>query len=423
MAKYAWSKYLRRHPELQFISFFGEPVVLHCHHFNLFLQQTIEDPPYVDGEWILYRNAYETSYALLQNIQKELGFKKPAEALEAFADLARFLGFGNVEYEKVTREGGLVVLSPGHYTLGWLSKYKKSVKRMKGVEYFMRGYISASWNVAFEREPGSYAALEIESPLTGYGRVRIEVSQNPNPLKFRTSPGLGVWKRCRKSSFPIQESKNGFPFQDFAKKLTHIADSFSGDERGIIAGFNVYVTRHLANYYSGISYDFYTTIQKTKPEIVSVARALLEESGHVCVFHTFGNLLMNDDVQGLIGGFNDPEDYVYAGVAVSHALAFGDWSVVEFQPDRLLRIGTTCEYEGAYLAEAYPESKAPIFFLPGATAAIMNMVYEGKVYEKPALDSIMYNKIMKSQNIFKAVLETLVPHSGEYTRVRAERFS
>ncbi len=418
MSSYSWKKFLKRNTELQYVSFFGEPVVLHCHHFNLFLQQTIEDPPYVDGEWILFRNAYEVSFSLLKNVASTLSFRTKREFFDACADLSRFLGFGTLEFHDVTSSGGTVLVPSSHYSEGWIAKYARTSRRSRGVDYFLRGFVSAVWNIAYEKPEGTYSAVEIESPVTGGQVLKIQVTENPSPIKLRPSPGPGWWKSCSRSHFPIQTLESDFPIETFTNELTALMDNLEGDERGLIAGFHVYVTRHLANYYSGISYDFYEAVRHIQPNIEPVARELLEESGHVCVFHTFGNLLMNDDIQALAGGFSTKEDYVYAGVSVGRALGFGDWDVASFEPGHHLSVGASCEYEGAYLAGRH--IKAPLFFLPGATSAIMNMVYVGKIDEKPELTSIFYNKLMKSKELFRSSIESIAHETGTYTLVRAQ---
>ena len=62
------------------ISLFGEPVIFHCHHYNLFLQQTIENPDWIDGVGILRTAAQEIFYSLLYGAFKALGVRRPKGA-------------------------------------------------------------------------------------------------------------------------------------------------------------------------------------------------------------------------------------------------------------------------------------------------------------------------------------------------------
>ena len=69
------------------ISLFGEPVIFHCHHYNLFLQQTIEDPDWIDGVGILRTAAQEIFYSLLYGAFKALGIQETQERLAVAAQI------------------------------------------------------------------------------------------------------------------------------------------------------------------------------------------------------------------------------------------------------------------------------------------------------------------------------------------------
>lgn len=88
------------------VGFFNEPVIFHCHHYNLFLQQTIEDPDWIDGVSILQISAQEIFYSLLKNAFVTLGIETAAERLATAARMFSFLGFGQLNFE-VTEGGGI----------------------------------------------------------------------------------------------------------------------------------------------------------------------------------------------------------------------------------------------------------------------------------------------------------------------------
>lgn len=97
-------EHLRIDRPRKLVAFFDEPVIFHCHHYNLFLQQTIEDPDWIDGVSILQTSAQEIFYSLLANAFNTLGVQTPAERLATAAQIFSFLGFGRLNFE-VTEEG------------------------------------------------------------------------------------------------------------------------------------------------------------------------------------------------------------------------------------------------------------------------------------------------------------------------------
>ena len=49
----------------------GEPMIFHCHHYNTFLQQSIQDASYVDSRPFLVGAANEVAYAQLTQLYRE----------------------------------------------------------------------------------------------------------------------------------------------------------------------------------------------------------------------------------------------------------------------------------------------------------------------------------------------------------------
>ncbi|MFS8880273.1 hypothetical protein NW853_06250, partial [Synechococcus sp. H55.11] len=89
-------EHLRLDRARKLFSLFGEPVIFHCHHYNLFLQQTIEDPNWIDGVSILRTAAQEIFYSLLQGAFKTLGVHQATERLAVACQLFGFLGLGRL---------------------------------------------------------------------------------------------------------------------------------------------------------------------------------------------------------------------------------------------------------------------------------------------------------------------------------------
>src|SRR5690606_13157673 len=82
-------------PEQELMFLADEPVVYHCHHFYLFLDQTIDDGlGAADGTLLRTEAAAEFSYRLLKNLCERTNADTPPERLQLARELFRQLGHG-----------------------------------------------------------------------------------------------------------------------------------------------------------------------------------------------------------------------------------------------------------------------------------------------------------------------------------------
>ena len=66
MAIFDWQNELNRDGHRVVIS--GQPIAMHCHHYNINLQKTLEETLGAEGVQLLYRSAEETNYNSLQHL-------------------------------------------------------------------------------------------------------------------------------------------------------------------------------------------------------------------------------------------------------------------------------------------------------------------------------------------------------------------
>src|SRR4051794_21380912 len=91
----------------------GEPLVLHCHHYNCFLQHVVlEQAGRIDAPTLLTPPAAEVALSQLRAIDAT---REDAE------EVFRTLGFGRLAPSRLPEEGGDVVLRSSHYGMGWIS--------------------------------------------------------------------------------------------------------------------------------------------------------------------------------------------------------------------------------------------------------------------------------------------------------------
>ena len=103
-----------------------------------------------------------------------------------------------------------------------------------------------------------------------------------------------------------------------------------GDAHGVIDAFGVFLTRHYANYYNRISFEFLHRLSREYGEegLLAASETLIE-AGRVCAFNTFGGIMQSTEWNALIRpSLASREDWVHGMVAVVNAFGWGRWQVV-----------------------------------------------------------------------------------------------
>ncbi|RME88631.1 MAG: hypothetical protein D6785_00670, partial [Planctomycetota bacterium] len=101
-----------------------EPLVYHCNHYNLALQQTLITPSYLNMKPVLVEAAIEAAYSCISNLKTELGLSSPKEVFDLAKEVFRFLGFGIIDFSQANEEGGEVVVPVSHYGLALIKANK-----------------------------------------------------------------------------------------------------------------------------------------------------------------------------------------------------------------------------------------------------------------------------------------------------------
>jgi predicted hydrocarbon binding protein len=143
-------------------------LVFHCHHYNLFLQRTVEDALGEEASRSLQRAAAaESARGMLASVfAKESTLAgRLARAKDVFGEL----GFGLADESALSANGGRVVLVTSHYAVGWRAKFGEVARPAC---HFAAGYwagaLAAAAGLAPERVVGNEtacAAMGAESCL------------------------------------------------------------------------------------------------------------------------------------------------------------------------------------------------------------------------------------------------------------------
>ena len=156
MVPFDWKSELARKGHKVILS--GQPVAMHCHHYNINLQKTIEDNLGREGIGLLFRSAEEASNQSFKHlIDQYPQIKTLKSKLEMAGILFQNCGLGVLHFERVRPTGGHVVSPSSHHVTGWLAKHGR---RATPGCHFTRGWIAGVLEAIYSHAPGYYAVEE-----------------------------------------------------------------------------------------------------------------------------------------------------------------------------------------------------------------------------------------------------------------------
>lgn len=135
----------------------GNRIVFHCHHYNVFLQRTIDEALGEGAATVQRLAATEASRKLLGDLFRGEPAGEARERFERAAKLFGSLGFGLADIGGLTVFGGSVVLRTSHYAIGWRAKFGPA---SAAVCHFAVGYWAAAVAAAAGIAPERVIAVE-----------------------------------------------------------------------------------------------------------------------------------------------------------------------------------------------------------------------------------------------------------------------
>src|SRR5690606_38609003 len=104
----------------------AEPLIFHCHHYNVALQQGLLDAAYGDFEPVLVGAAASVAHAQLGALFADGGVTSAVERARVAEALFRWAGFGTLELAGIGPDGGRVATTNSHYAHGCRAKLGRS---------------------------------------------------------------------------------------------------------------------------------------------------------------------------------------------------------------------------------------------------------------------------------------------------------
>jgi V4R domain len=372
-----------------------EPMIFHCHHYNAFLQRSILDATYLDSAPVLRGAAAEVAHAQLSKLFQAGPVAGEAERKELASSLFRWAGFGTLDLGPLNAEGGSTSTASSHYAFAFKVKWEGS---KTPVCPFAAGWLAGAVAAIYDQPLGSYAVSEDSCMACGAERCAFTLTRGEANYPTFTSVAAGPLTDHAPRDVPA----NNVDYEGIFGALTGM--EIAGNDEGMIPAFGVYLTRHYANYYNRISFEFERAmIAKAGQDGQRVAEPLLIEAGHVCAFNTFGGIMTSSEWDALIRpSLKSKEDWVHGMVAAVNALGWGRWQVTRVSKQEAEFV-LHDDYESVGYLGMYGKADHPVSYLAeGGVTGVMDLVYQGDIEDKPELTPAFYDRLFKSDDSYKA---------------------
>lgn len=157
------------------ITISGQPIAMHCHHYNINLQKTLEDAMGEEGVQLLYRAVEETIYQGLQALFEQYPkIKSLNSKLEMVSLLYQNCGLGILHFHLVRPNKASVSSPSSHHVTGWLAKHGR---RSTPGCHFARGWIAGALEAVYDRPIGFFQVKENQCKLIKDEKCLFSVSK------------------------------------------------------------------------------------------------------------------------------------------------------------------------------------------------------------------------------------------------------
>jgi len=346
----------------------GAQVIIHCHHYNSRIQNTIESAQGIDGKQIIVDSAEAACFAPIQeSLQAD---DDDAAKWAAAVELYAHLGFGHFDVSELASD--VITATSSHYVEGWATGFKQ---HDGPVCSFAEGYLQA----AIAAVTGDVVSVkEVACMNSGAERCRFEVDRSRTTARVENA----------KKSFSFTPKDSGYDSELSNINENAIIDALVGmpiygNEQGLIPAFGVYLANTPADYYNLVNIRFLK--EMTAIGKFSAAKQLLLNAGETCAMNTFRGIMESPEWAGLVAPMlKDEQDTLFALVSLSNGFGWGNWYVTEHEAEESLCIESINGYE-AYGGMEYgdPCEHGQCFMLAGVAAGMMELVYsEGSIADR-----------------------------------------
>lgn len=386
-------------------------VVVHCHHYALFLEQTIFDALGGESRGVRRQAAFEAAHALLGPLYAEHPGASPQEKLALAAELFAAMGQGRLRFE-LTAEGGTVQATSLFHGSSFLAKYGGRIQNRMTVDAFAAGYCAAAASLAFPSDWGRLEADEVTCVARGDAACTFLLTRRSERPRFGAVLTRDVVASSRVRFEP--ETAAALRARNTGSAMLGVIGALRSDERGLIPAYGVNLALLPVSYIDMKTFDTVHLIERRSPELLPVFEALVREAAQMGAFHLLGGLLASPSFEAACGPVGkDQRERLEQLLGLCRALGWGAFTAPEFQPGRALVLRAPVTHESAYYAMKHgPTTRSRLLFQQGTALAIMQLLHRVDFGTERPIDADTYEGLFKIGTRFR-VEETRSPLRGD----------
>ncbi|MDJ0571196.1 MAG: hypothetical protein QNJ53_19390 [Pleurocapsa sp. MO_192.B19] len=343
-------------------------VVIHCHHYNARLQNIIEGTHQIKGKEIILGAAEEVFSEYIPNFLRK--DDDLATKWQVAAQLYAHLGYGALDFSQINNN--VVTANSSHFVEGQKTGFQNA---NCPICTFTEGYLQG---VIHGITGEAVTVRETTCMNAGSDRCEFKIDRRrTTPITF--SPKQSI------NTYPIQSREYQHHTNIDEQKIINalVEMPFIGNEEGLLPAFNVYLANTPADFYNLICIRFLAEMHREN--LYNTAKELLLFAGEVCALNTLRGILISPEWYELIAPMvKEESDCLYGLIAVTNALGWGNWHVLEYEPEAILKLEALNGYEAlGYLQYQGQSDTAQCLMLTGVAAGIMELLHgEGTVEER-----------------------------------------
>ena len=359
----------------------GNPVCFHCHHYNLFIQSTVDDALGAPASAKLRQEASADAW---RPILRDFLARHEAPGIGARLELASALyasaGHGRLDLSQLSPAGGIASARHLHHSDGW--KFAREAERSRHpMGAVAAGYLATAFELAYDLEPGT--ARVTQTACTAQGDDTNIFTLAPGEQARALHPTL-TRAQMQAHAGARLDALHDAEIDRISREFRAMLAGISGDERGLVEGFGILVTLTPTSYYNILCTRMLDTLQREHPRLLDVSEQMLYEAGRLCGFNTFGGVLRSPEWESIVGERTGEAMQTLAHTcAIARSFGFGRWSISEYYPEDLVIFCAPMTYEDPHAMEYGESAERPACYLFTGASEAMTRLAEEVTWEHP----------------------------------------
>lgn len=399
-----------------------QPVCFHCHHYNLFIQETIDEAlGAAIGDQLRREASADAWRPVLEALFSGQALHGSYEKLSAAFELFASTGQGKLVLEDASLQNAAISSEALHYGTAWRMIHGTQAA-LHVTDGLAAGFISAAFELAYELAPGSIEVTQTACIAMGDARDQFELIQHEQPRELNPTISRA---RMEAHTGQMVDSLEEETVSEITRAFCGMLAQITPDDRGLVEGFGILVTLTPTAYYNTLCLKVMEYLEAEHPTLLQVSEQMLYEAGRLCGFNTFGGVLKSPEWEAIIGRERtaDPEETLLHTCAIARSFGFGKWSVHEYFDEDLLVLRAPATYEDPFVCELRGESKRPVCYLfTGAGESMARLAEDVDWSNAPMFGLDYYDETVKRSDTSWRAKQTQCRARGDaFAEVTVER--